>query len=655
MIESPGRRRTLRALVAATLTVAALVLSGCAYDTNGAVPLGADGLSVGYRLAEAEVPILYAAGDSGGVAVQRISVEPSGDGELSIDISHDEVAGVGDMTQAASWNAVSVATLLTGAPLDQSYRFAFDGRVDGPSAGAITTVALLSLFHGHQLAPDVVMTGTINPMGTIGTVGGIPEKVRGVIEHGGITTVLIPTGQRNVIDAAGQEIDVVALGAAGGVDVVEVADIATAYPLVTGQTLPGPAASGAPAVSAAGYDKFRSATDGMLATYERARGDFASLDASLQAAAGTIPEDAAAYAERSRSLQAQGLQGGAFYEASQAALLMDATASAFRTVQDLLITGGDAISARLDYAASAEGEFLAFLDQLGTFEPETLGDAEALITAYGNAFDSYTLLQFATAALEEVAAGIAAATYTDLDSLLFDALMPLVYYDVARGNLEFAKAVFEVGRDNGGAALEPDADLEAIASFFRRAADADWAAFETGVIQPAAEQRGASNDVFRNALAAVDLDVALSYTAQQSVASIERYLAEGSNAPFATMGYGYANYARNALLIEKYYNNGVLDENLELVGVASEAVLTNALENGRDRSAAGIAALEAQETDPVLTAGAYEQAGVAREGDLSEKFSAIAQYSAAYVLTRILAYAGGFEREGYAAEAADSR
>ncbi len=649
-----SRSRAARGILASLVLGAVLAASGCTFVSDAIVDSatggGGDGGTAGFRSAETEVQVLYAAGDTGGVATQRISVAPSEDGDLSIDISEDEVSGVGDMTQAASWNAVSVATLLTGAPLDVAYRFAFDGRIDGPSAGALTTIGILSMYYGHEIAPEVTMTGTINPMGTVGTVGGIPEKVQGVIDAGDITTVLIPAGQRNVPDAAGNLVDVIQLGASAGVEVVEVADLYDAYPLLTGEELPRPADDTAPVVTDAAYTKFQSQADAMLATYDRALADFAALDPAVQGAAGTLPADAAAFADRARSLQVQGLQGGGFFEASQAAVLMQATASTFRTVQDLLLSGGDAIGARLAGAASAESEFTAFLDQLSTFQPETLADAEALITAYGNAFDSYTLLQYATASLQQIADTIAAAEYTSFEQLLTDVLTPLIYYDFARGNLAFAEAVFEVGRDNGGAPLADDVDLEAIASFFRRAADADWAAFESGVIQPAAEARGESNDVFRTALSAVDTDVALSYTAQQSVASIEQYLGEGSNAPYAAMGYGYVNYARNAVLIEKYYNNGVLDENLQLVGVSSETILTAALDLGRTQTARGAATLEAEGTTPVLIAGAYEQAGVAREGDVTDKFQAIAQYSGAFVLSRVLAYAGGFPAAGYSEE-----
>ncbi|MDO9395755.1 MAG: S16 family serine protease, partial [Herbiconiux sp.] len=266
-------RRTPLSLAAVLALV--LLLTGCIRlplppGLGGSTPTRAALSSSGSVTLNA----LYAAGDSGGVAQQTVSVAPSDDGELRIDFSENEVSGFGDMTRAASWNAVTVATLLTGAPLDRQYRFAFDGQIDGPSAGALTTVGVLSLLLGDTLRPDATMTGTINPTGTVGTVGGIPEKIQGVIDDGTLTTVLIPAGQRNTPDASGALVDVVELGRAGGVEVLEVATIYDAYSALTGSELPVPAGSADPKVGEVGYDKLAAAGDDALARFDRALAEF---------------------------------------------------------------------------------------------------------------------------------------------------------------------------------------------------------------------------------------------------------------------------------------------------------------------------------------------------------------------------------------------
>ncbi len=623
--------------------VGVLAVGGCSFIPQLGVPDDS-----GFALSEVTVQALYAAGDTGGVSEQRISARPSEDGELAIDFSEDEVTGFGDMTRAASWNAVTVATLLSGAPLSTQYRFAFDGRIDGPSAGALTTVGVLSLYFGDEIDATATMTGTINPTGTVGTVGGIPEKIQGVIDAGKITTVLIPAGQRNVPNSAGELVDVVQLGAGSDVEVIEVGTIYEAYEGLTGEELPSPDQTADPKVSETGYAKIQSATDATLARFDRSSAQYAALDQSIRSTGDTLYAEVVATAERARDLQVQGLQAGAFVEANEAAVTMQALANTFTTIQNILLQGFGALDTQLAGSATANAAFEAFIDQLGTYEPETLTDVEALITSYGNAFDSYSLLTYATSELQRIFDTAAAGGYTSIEQLLTDVFIPLIYYEFAQGNLDFAKGTFEIGRDNDGGPIAKDADLAAIASFFRRGADANWAAFESGVIQPAAEARGESNDVFRTRLGSVDLGVALSYTAQQALPSLQSYIGEGEpNAEYAAMGYGVVNYARNAAHLEKYYNNGVLDDSLTLVGVNSETILTSALDLGRSQVAKAVSVLKANGTDPVITVGSFEQSGVDREGTVDDKFGAISGYTSAFVMTRIMAFVGGFPTEGY--------
>ncbi len=71
------------------------------------------------------------------------------------------------------------------------------------------------------------MTGTVNPDGTIGPVGGIPHKIEGAAAAGK-TLVLVPGGQRYDYDyAAGQSVDLVQVGQRLGIEVKLVPDIYT--------------------------------------------------------------------------------------------------------------------------------------------------------------------------------------------------------------------------------------------------------------------------------------------------------------------------------------------------------------------------------------------------------------------------------------------
>ncbi|MGQ9544015.1 MAG: S16 family serine protease [Candidatus Bathyarchaeia archaeon] len=66
--------------------------------------------------------------------------------------------------------------------------------VDGPSAGAALTVSLLSAVRNQTLDSKVYLTGTINPDGSIGKVGGILEKALAAARFGA-KRFLVPAGQ----------------------------------------------------------------------------------------------------------------------------------------------------------------------------------------------------------------------------------------------------------------------------------------------------------------------------------------------------------------------------------------------------------------------------------------------------------------------------
>jgi len=69
--------------------------------------------------------------------------------------------------------------------------------IDGPSAGAAITIAIISAILNKNLKNDVFITGTINPDGTIGWVGGIAEKAVAAAKQNA-TKFLVPKGQKIV-------------------------------------------------------------------------------------------------------------------------------------------------------------------------------------------------------------------------------------------------------------------------------------------------------------------------------------------------------------------------------------------------------------------------------------------------------------------------
>lgn len=102
--------------------------------------------------------------------------------------------------------------------------------IGGPSAGASATVLTIGLLGDIDLDKKVAMTGTINPGGLIGGVGGIKQKIAAAKEEN-FTTVLIPAGKR-VLTENNQTEDMVSYGEEIDIKVIEVGtieDVLTIY------------------------------------------------------------------------------------------------------------------------------------------------------------------------------------------------------------------------------------------------------------------------------------------------------------------------------------------------------------------------------------------------------------------------------------------
>ena len=129
--------------------------------------------------------------------------------------------------------------------------------IGGPSAGGTMTVGIIAALKGWPVNPKVMMTGMINPDGTIGPVGGILEKAAAA-HSAGAELFLIPEGQRiqyvqetqkkeigGVVEIHTQtrRVDVVEYARERwGLRVIEVRDIYEAVYYFTGHRIPRPRA-----------------------------------------------------------------------------------------------------------------------------------------------------------------------------------------------------------------------------------------------------------------------------------------------------------------------------------------------------------------------------------------------------------------------------
>ncbi len=338
-------RATRRLRFLAVLILAVFFVTGCITpQINGSTPeqatesAGNGGEAEEQKPESITVTWLAYSGSGGTTGTTVISRKaPEKEGDFRIEFSENEVGGIGAQSQAGAWNAAIISTLLLNQPLEGSFRFETDGRIDGPSAGALTTAGLMALARGDEIDSKTTMTGTIN---ATGPVGGIPEKVKAAGEEG-FTKVLIPLGQRMSRDAKGQQVDVIKLGDRDNVEVLEVGDIYEAYHELTGVDISAPQQSRDPRLSADSYDKVRPQAQAALARFDTAVEEFNALPGEIKTVFvdGGMVEYADALAKKAENLQQQGLQAGAYNMANQAAAFMEAFAATGELIQPLFTQG----------------------------------------------------------------------------------------------------------------------------------------------------------------------------------------------------------------------------------------------------------------------------------------------------------------------------
>ncbi|CAD5245089.1 S16 family serine protease [Thermococcus camini] len=161
--------------------------------------------------------------------------------------------------QASARLAAQIAGKVLGVDMDKYDVFiqikADSPIIGGPSAGGTMTVGIIAALEGWKVNPKVMMTGMINPDGTIGPVGGILEKASAAHDVGA-NVFLIPEGQRVQyvqetqkkeiggiveINTQTKKVDVVDYAKERwGLTVIEIKDIYDAVYYFTGHRIPRP-------------------------------------------------------------------------------------------------------------------------------------------------------------------------------------------------------------------------------------------------------------------------------------------------------------------------------------------------------------------------------------------------------------------------------
>lgn len=596
-------RRTAAAVVA---LVCALVLSGCGLQFSLGFGTGEDGRFDG---TEVTVPVLYASGKKGVLATQRIAAA-SAEGEgLRIDITENDVSGVDPVTQSATWTAVTAATLLTGARPDTAYTFAFDTRIATPAAGAVTAVGVLALYYGTEILPGVALSGAVTPFGAIRPVPGLAEQVQAAIEAGGIDTILVPAGQRTVRAAQGETVDLDQLAATGGMTVTEVADIATAYAVMTGEdapeaAFPTPPASPTPlpeADDASAPDAvLEGAVDEMLA----------DADDRLALASDPVLVDSG----RAALARVESLRAAGETDAALAAAVTAADRAALAAAP-----GASAAEAAVAAGRARDGAS-AVIDDLQARSPATLDDADRVLRAATAAAEAFALARYAEDLLADPAA----------DDTVRAVATTAAFLATSSARTASALAALPEG---GGGGLSDDADLDAVASLLRRAGVAASEVYRTRVVAARAEADGVSLDAAEIRLAGAD-------PAALRALALDRARGELTARAPQDRGWGALGIA-----LAGYTSASPVLAATQAVRPPSEADADAAAAQrvavAEEYTVAAIDALTATGAEVPLARGLLAQAVEAADADPT---AGAAGFVTPFVAARVLAFAAGVER-----------
>ena len=388
---------------------------------------------------------------SGGQTPVKLGTAPNSDGSVQVGIFEEMAGGTGPQWRAGVWVSAFVAANTLGKDLtDFSFTASSNGYIDGASASGLMAGGFLATITGEKIDPAVTMTGIINPDGTIGPVGGIPEKFAGSIAAGK-KRVGFPIGMRIAkSEGTGKMVDLVQLAKDKGAEAVEVANVHEAYKLLTGKSLPEPVPVSDKDM-ALDADTVK-ALDGKYSEWHKKLGEEWAKLLELQQA-GRLPAIltllstyARTHGERAEKLHKQG-QVAAAYAKMLTAWVYAASANDTFTVLTK-VQAGDTIA-----AITAIGE-LDQLDQntievfhkIGAIRPRTLGSHLLMLGAFQTALRGWGFKAFASEAVagtKKYLQELSSKTRAQLGS---PALADEIVGRVAPTVLLIGRAIAEIGR-----------------------------------------------------------------------------------------------------------------------------------------------------------------------------------------------------------------
>lgn len=578
---------------------------------------------------EVEVDFLWVRGEgpgaTGGTSPAVVSVEPNKTDRVRVGVLEGSALQLGDQWRASVWLAAFQASMALNRPLSDWLLWVeaekHGDRVDGPSAGGLLTAAMLAGMTGAKADPDFTMTGTINPDGSIGPVGGIPQKFRGAVAAGK-HHLGYPLGQHLSTDMeTNQDVDVRSL-ASNDIVIEEVPDVETAYRMMTGRTLvrPAPVDASALAIPKRVEDALAAQAEVWLGNAAQTFQDYQSLRLDDPWLAATWADIDARFGE-ARDLLDKKEVGAAF--AKSADLFVDADSALVYGKLLQLVRDGKLDDADKYAQSVVDGVDVRLQDttrMLKTELAKSANDLMSLIDAFealGKAIryfgDGVIHRGEAAPRVAEIVVGVktgALKMTPQLQTELLEKLHePLIAVSHANVNNFVATQALEFRPESDPRAKElSQASVDRLGEWLSLAARANLSYFETTVLAPMADHENLTHAAARDTFNDAQYQLIKDEARMMADAILEQHLGSGTQSlSLVRLATALSTYVEASFLIAKYYSlEAELSPQGAVVRVGREAALAKMLELAEVKARVHAARAKAVAGEiPVAAAKAY--------------------------------------------------
>ena len=598
---------------------------------------------------------------TGGMTPVKLATATNPERSVQVGIYEEFAGGTGPQWRAGVWVSAIVAATELGKDLtDFTFSATSGGYIDGASASGLMTGGFLASMTGVAVDPTVTMTGIINPDGTIGPVGGIPEKFLGSIEKGK-KRLGYPIGMRYAkSEASGNEVDLVKLAQDHGAEAVEIADVHQAYKLLTGKELPATVP-----VDEADMALDPETTKDLEKKYkewqQRLAAEWATiltLDSvgRLPALISTLRDYTKHYQDEAEQLHKKGFVGAAYSRMLYAWVFATSTTATYEVLSKVRAGNISGAVSTLTTLDQLDQNTTAVFEKIGALKPNTLGGHLQMMAAFKAALRSWVYRQFATSAVQSTTAYLETLTQVgsaqlgseELADRVVNAVAPTVLY-VGRTAAETTLAIQQLDFEHEDSVkyMCSIPNVQRMSTSFQSAAVAGLNYFDTLLVEPLATSEKISEDDARQRIAIAEPDYLVAYLSSKLANAEgmpkELKLAWGEH----SLAWGLMQLAGSELafydsseLIAKYYSLGVhTDSNSKIDKIEYAKAFTNMLATAeRNARANARAARIAAGAIPIQAKLAYQLATVEKDGDLTEQVDALSEYwaSSAFSQTAVM-------------------